>query len=91
MTILNSNLVFGKDSYVVHFLTQCALAGKAPKAIGGSTGYTYKPVSSDDLATAVQTALTKSDEAKGKRFTVNGNQNATLSDILHLVERSVGK
>jgi len=39
LTILNSNLVFGKDSYLIHYMTQCAAAGKISKSIGGSKGY----------------------------------------------------
>lgn len=39
LSILNTNLVFGKDSYLIHYMTQCAAAGKISKAIGGSKGY----------------------------------------------------
>ena len=40
LSILNTNLVFGKDSsYLIHYMTQCAAAGKINKAIGGSKGY----------------------------------------------------
>jgi uncharacterized protein YbjT (DUF2867 family) len=72
-TILNANLVFGRDSYVSHYITQCASVGKIPKAIGGSKGFQYKPIASDDLATAVETALANTDKVKGKRFTVSGS------------------
>lgn len=57
LTILNTNLVFGRDSYLVHYMTQCAMAGKINKAIGGSKGFSYKPVSSEDLTQAVEVAL----------------------------------
>jgi len=90
-TILNANIAFGKDSYVSHFITQCAAAGKIPKAIGGSKGFQYKPVSVEDLATAVQTALAKTDQVKGKRFTVSGKHTATLNELLHLAEQYVNK
>ena len=39
MTILNTNLVFGKDAYLLHYMAQCVAAGKIPKAIGGSKGF----------------------------------------------------
>jgi nucleoside-diphosphate-sugar epimerase len=84
-------LVFGKDSYVSHYITQCAAVGKIPKAIGGSKGFQYKPVASEDLAIAVETALAKTDQVKGKRFTVSGAQTATLNELLHLAEKQVGK
>ena len=82
MTILNTNLVFGRDSYLLHYMTQCATAGKINKAIGGSKGFQYKPVSSEDLATAVETAFGNIAEVKGQRFSVNGSQGATLNELL---------
>ena len=39
LTVLNANLVYGRDSYLLHYLAQCALVGKAPKSIGGSKGF----------------------------------------------------
>lgn len=90
MTILNTNLVFGKDSYIVHYMAQCALAGKINKDIGASKGFQYKPVSSEDLSKAVETALSKSDQVKGQRFAVDGSESVTLNELLHHIERSVG-
>lgn len=90
LTILNSNLVFGRDSYLTHYITQCAAVGKINKTIGGSKTFQYKPVSSEDLAAAVQNALANTKDVKGQKFTVNGNQNVTLNDILHLAEKQVG-
>lgn len=90
-TILNTNLVFGRDSYLLHYMTQCALVGKIPKAIGGSKKFQYKPISTEDLTTAIETAFEKTDDVKGKRFTVNGGQQATLNQLLHITEKQVGK
>jgi hypothetical protein len=89
MTILNSNLVFGKDSYLLHYMTQCVAAGKISKSIGGSKGFHYKPISGEDLTTAVETAFNTAD-AKGKRFAVNGTQTATLNDLLGMTQKLVG-
>ncbi len=91
MTILNSNVVYGKDSYLFHYMTQCSLAGKISKSIGGSKSFQFKPVSTDDLALAVQTALGNTDEVKGKRFSVNGSAGVTMNELLHLIEKQVGK
>lgn len=91
MTILNTNLVFGRDSYLAHYITQCAAEGKINKTIGGSTKYQYKPVHSEDLAAAVQFALGNTSEVKGKKFSVNGQQNVTLNELLQFAERSVGR
>ena len=30
MTLLKTNLAFGKETHLIHFLTQCAIVGKAP-------------------------------------------------------------
>ena len=86
MTILNSNLVFGKDSYLIHYMTQAASAGRILGQIGGSTGYHYKPVSSDDLTSAVETALARFDQTQGKRFIVDGKDETTLKELLVLLE-----
>jgi hypothetical protein len=91
MTILNTNIVYGRDSYLAHYITQCAADGKINKAIGGSTKYQYKPVHSEDLAKAVQTALAHTDEVKGKKFSVNGQQSVSLNELLHFAERAVGR
>ena len=91
MAILNTNLVFGRDSYIVHYMTQCAAAGKIPKAIGGSKNFQYKPISSEDLSSAVEYALGNINDVNGHCFTVNGADSATLNDILHLAEQKVGK
>jgi nucleoside-diphosphate-sugar epimerase len=67
------------------------MAGNINKAIGGSKTFKYKPISSEDLAIAVQTALEKTEQVKGKRFSVNGTETITLNELLHLAEKSVGK
>ena len=91
MTILNSNGVFGKDSYLCHYMAQCAHVGKINKSIGGSKNFQYKPVSSEDLAAAVESALSNTKDVKGQRFSVNGNKSLSLNELLHFVEKSVGK
>jgi len=91
MTILNSNLVFGRDSYIFHYLTQCVLAGKVPKSIGGSKSFQYKPVSAEDLAVAVESAFSNINDLKGKRFSVNGSTSTSLNQLLHSIEKQVGK
>lgn len=91
MTILNTNIVYGRDSYIAHYITQCAANGKISKAIGGSTKYQYKPVHSEDLATAVQTALAHTDEVKGKKYSVSGQQSVSLNELLKFAERAVGR
>lgn len=90
MTILNTNLVFGKDSYLIHYMTQCVAAGKINKSIGGCKNFQYKPVSSEDLSVAVETALSNINDAKGQKFAVQGKDAATLNELLALVQKQVG-
>jgi hypothetical protein len=91
MTILNTNLVFGKNAYILHYMAQCALAGRINKSVGGAKTFQFKPVGTDDLANAVATAFSKIEEVKGKKFSVSGSQSASLNDILHHIEKGVGK
>ena len=81
--MLNANLVFGDGSYLIHYINQCAAAGSIYSSIGGSAGYHYKPISTEDLTVAVEYALTHHADVKGHRFQVNGKDDATLRDILH--------
>ena len=91
MTILNTNIVYGRDSYLAHYMTQCAADGKINKTIGGSNKFQYKPVHSEDLTAAVQTALSNTNDVKGKKFSVNGQQGVTLKELLQFAERAVGR
>jgi hypothetical protein len=72
-------------------MTQCAAAGRISHKIGGSNSYQYRPVSIEDLTLAIETALTNFADAKGQNFMINGADEITLKEILHLAEASVGK
>ena len=91
LTILNTNLVYGRDSYLIHYMTQRAYEGKINKAIGGSNTFQYKPVASEDLTSAVEHALSNTNDVKGQKFSVNGQQSVTLNEILKFAERKVGR
>ena len=91
MTILNSNLVFGQNSYVLHYLAQCAKSGSISKDIVGNSSFRYKPVSSDDVVQAVEHALDNTDKVKGNKFLLNGTEEATMKDLLNLVENAAQK
>jgi nucleoside-diphosphate-sugar epimerase len=72
-------------------MTQSAAAGRILSQIGSSTGYHYKPLSSDDLTSAVETAFAKFEQAKGKKFIINGQEETTLKNLLSMLEQAVGK
>lgn len=90
-TILHTNLVLGKDSYLAHYLSQAALVGKVPSSILTADHYKYQPISSDDLTQAVEAAFTNFTSAKGKRFNVYGRVELSLKELIEHIARSVGK
>lgn len=67
-------------------MTQCAASGKINMKIGGSTGYHFKPVAIEDLTKAVDTALSRFNEAKGHSFSVSGKEELTLKEIMGIAE-----
>ena len=91
MAILNSDLVYGRSANLLQFVAQCAEAGRIPAAIGNATGYKFKPVAEDDLAAAVEHALGNFSQVKGHNYLVNGSEEASLSDLLHVIEGVLGK
>lgn len=78
MAILNTDLIYGKGSHLLHFMTQSAEAGKIYNEIGSANGYKFKPVSDEDVAKAVETAFSHFSDAKGKNYILRGEEQATL-------------
>lgn len=93
MTLLRSNLAFGGQSHLIHFLAQCALVGKCPykNLLAGEKEHMWAPIHTSDIASAVGSALQGS--AHGK-YTLGGNEKMNLRQIMDAVEtaadRSVG-
>ena len=53
MTLFKTNLTFGPESHLIHFLAQCAIVGKAPYKIFASRdrlNFKYAPIHIDDVA-----------------------------------------
>ena len=77
MSILNSNLVFGADSYFIHFLSQSIMSGKIPSGFNRKNSkFTYSPIHINDLASAVESALSSS--GKSAAYSVNGKDDLNL-------------
>ena len=59
MTLFKTNLTFGPETHLIHFLSQCALVGKAPykDLISAGLVFKYAPIHTDDVAEAVGAAL----------------------------------
>ena len=58
MTLLKTNIAFGPESHLVHYLAQCALVGKSPyKNLVADNKYEFAPIHTSDIANAVGAAL----------------------------------
>jgi len=59
MTLLKTNLAFGGQSHLIHFLAQCALVGKCPykNLLNKENQYDWSPIHTSDIASAVGSAL----------------------------------
>ena len=89
MTLLQTNLVFGKESHMIHFLTQCAIVGKAPyKSFVNHSTFKYAPIHSDDVASAVCLAL---EGGNAGHYTLSGADEHSLKGIMNTLEASAGK
>lgn len=75
---------------MVHFMTQCAMAGKVPHTfIDKSAKFLYKPVHHDDLSKAVHTAF--GNKHAGESFSVSGNEEMTIRELMGYLERAAGR
>lgn len=77
MTLLKTNLTFGPSTHLLHFLTQCALVGKVPykNLASHQLMFNYAPIHTDDLASAVSSALGSSTPGS---FTLAGSEQLNL-------------
>jgi len=83
-TIIRPNLTFGDDSYLVHYLSQCVLAGSIPYSLAKSS-YIYNPVHTNDIADAVDHAFSNTDKVKGHIFTLNGSEEFSIPQIVEVL------
>ena len=86
MTLLKTNLVFGPQSHLIHFLAQCAIVGKAPYAnlVSKDNKFLYAPVYSEDVAAAIGST--------GSGITtLQGPEQLNLRQILDQLELSAGR
>ena len=76
LTLLKSNIAFGPESYLVHYLAQCALVGKSPykNLVSPDNKFEFAPIHTSDIAEAVGSALNSS----GGWFSLNGPQKLNL-------------
>ena len=77
LTLLKTNLAFGRESHMIHFLAQCALVGKCPykNMLSKDLQYQWAPIHTSDIAEAVGSAL---DSSKPGKYHLNGNNRYNL-------------
>jgi uncharacterized protein YbjT (DUF2867 family) len=90
MTLLKTNLAFGPQTHLIHFLTQCAIIGKCPypNLVAKESNFKYAPIHTDDIADAMGSALESSNFG---RHTVNGAEQMTLREIMNVLEAQAGR
>ena len=87
MSILNTDLVFGKDAtHLVHYMTQCVFAGKI-QAPFLSEDAKFKPVHHDDLTRAVSQSI---DGSITGQYALRGAEEVSIVQLLNMVEKSCG-
>ena len=89
--IINTNLVYGEGSYLLHYMTQCAMVGKIPYSLGREGRYEFTPVHTDDIVNSIEHSLANPDQVKQTNLTLNGCEDLTLKEILYTLEQSVSK
>lgn len=76
MTLLRTNLTFGRQTHLINFLTQCAIVGKSPyKNLVGKNNFNYAPIHIDDVAAAAGHALV---HANHGRHVLAGSEHMNL-------------
>ena len=83
MSILNTDLVFGdQPSHMVHYMPQCAFAGKIQQAFT-SEAAKFKPVGQSDLTKAIASSM---DSNLTGQFALRGSEEVSSRQLLNLIE-----
>ena len=90
MTLFRTNLTFGPETHLLHYIAQSALVGKCGYAnlVPKESSFNYAPIHTDDVAKAVGSAL---DGSSSGSYVLAGNEKATLRDIVDLIEQATGR
>lgn len=89
--MISPDLVYG-DSYLIHYMTQCVLAGKIPLGLNNPKDhFTYCPVHSNDVALSIEQAFSHISDLKGGKYTLSGSTSLTLHEIVKTLEEASGK
>ena len=90
MTLFSTNLTFGPQSFLLHYLAQSALVGKVGYAnlCPKDSSFLFAPIHTDDVASAVSSALGSGITGK---FHLGGPEQASLRRILDVIEEASGR
>lgn len=85
MTLLKTNLTFGRESHLINFMTQCAIVGKCPylNLVAKTNEFRYAPIHLDDVAAAAGHALNC---AHPGRHVLAGKDSLTMRAIMNVLE-----
>lgn len=87
LSLLSTDLVYGADpSHLTHYMAQCAMVGQI-KASLLTEKACFNPVHQSDVARAVVAA---SENGMRGHFAVRGDQEATMRQLMDLIESSCG-
>jgi len=89
LTILNTDLIYGQDpTHMIHFMAQCALAGKIHREFFFTKEANFKPIHHDDVTRAVAHAM---EHPIHDQFKVRGEEKISIKALLNLIEQSCDK
>jgi uncharacterized protein YbjT (DUF2867 family) len=87
---LKSDLTFGPDSTVAHSIITRFVNGAGLSYSAGASGVNTRPIHTDDVASAVETAL-NNDSLRGSSFLLQGPTSVTLAEYIKTLQAHVGR
>jgi len=87
---LKSDLTFGADSTVAHSIITRFVNGAGLAYASGNAGTAARPINTDDVATAVETAL-NNDSLRGNSYLLQGPSSVTLAEYISTLQAHVGR
>ncbi len=87
---MRPNLIFGEESYLVHFLTQQLLTGRIiyPRA-KDCTLQKYFPIHMNDVVSCIVHAL-ENPKVKGLEYAIRGSTATSFDDIIDILAKHCG-
>ena len=87
---LKSDLTFGPDSTVAHSIITRFVNGSGLTYSAGASSVNARPIHTDDVATAVESAL-NNESLKGSSYLLQGPTSVTLAEYISTLQAHVGR